>query len=156
MKNIMSGKFHEKYTWVIFLIIGIMVLIGAIPHILGVNTDPTLVQTISGQTIDELKVSSPMFFNLYSFYFRGGGLSDLGFVFFLIVISLTAYRRGQKWAWYAFWFVPVYFLAWIALSSTLPSAAQLSLLPPLIVIIVLSLAGLLLSFRKFFPKNEIK
>jgi len=27
MKNIMSGKFHEKYTWVIFLIIGIMVLI---------------------------------------------------------------------------------------------------------------------------------
>jgi len=97
-----------------------------------------------------------MFFNLYSFYFRGGGLSDLGFVFFLIVISLTAYRRGQKWAWYAFWFVPVYFLAWIALSSTLPSAAQLSLLPPLIVIIVLSLAGLLLSFRKFFPKNEIK
>lgn len=156
MKNIMSGKFHEKYTWVIFLIIGIMVLIGAIPHSLGVNTDPTLVQTISGQTIDELKVSSPMFFNLYSFYFRGGGLSDLGFVFFLIVISLTAYRRGQKWAWYAFWFVPVYFLAWIALSSTLPSAAQLSLLPPLIVIIVLSLAGLLLSFRKFFPKNEIK
>ncbi len=156
MKNIMSGKFHEKYTWVIFLIIGIMVLLGAIPHTLGVNTDPALVQTISGQTIDELKVSSPMFFNLYSFYFRGGGLSDLGFVFFLIVISLTAYRRGQKWAWYAFWFVPVYFLAWIALSSTLPSAAQLSLLPPLIVIIVLSLAGLLLSFRKFFPKNEIK
>ena len=152
----MIEKFYEKYAWVIFLIIGVMVMAGGLPHALGFNTDPTLVQTISGQTIDELKISNPMFFNLYNFYFSGGGLSDLGFAFFLIVISLTAYRRAQKWAWYAFWFVPAYFLAWIALSSTLPPASQSSLLPPLIIIIVLSLAGLLLPFRKFFPKKEIK
>lgn len=152
----MNEKFYEKYAWVIFLLIGVMVLAGAFPHAFGFNTDPTLVQTISGQTIDELKVSNPMFFNLYSFYFRGGGLSDLGFAFFLIIISLFAYRQGQKWAWYAFWFVPVYFLAWIALSLTLPSTSQTSLLPPLIVIIILSLLGLLLPFRKFFSKKATK
>ena len=152
MKILTNEKFYEKYAWAVFLIISIMVLAGAIPHTLGVNTDPALVQTISGKTIDELKISNPMFFNLYNFYFRGGGLSDLGFAFFLIVISLFAYRQGQKWAWYAFWFVPVYFLTWVALSLNLPSASQSSLLPPLIVIIVLSLAGLFLPFRKFFPK----
>jgi len=156
MKNLMNGKFYEKYAWVAFLIIGVMVLVGAIPHTLGINTDPSLVQTISGKTIDELKISNPMFFNLYNFYFSGGGLSDLGFAFFLIVISLTAYRQGQKWAWYAFWFVPAYFLAWIALSSTLPSESKSSLFPPLIMIIVLSLMGLLSPFRKFFPNKEIK
>lgn len=154
MENLVNEKFYEKYAWVVFLIIGVMVLVGAIPHTLGINTDPTLVQTISDQTIDELKISNPMFFNLYDFYFRGGGLSDLGFAFFLIIISLTAYKQGQKWAWYAFWFVPAYFLAWIALSLNLPSEAQSSLFPPLVIIIVLSLAGLLLPFRKFFPKTS--
>jgi hypothetical protein len=157
MNTTANERFYEKYAWVIFLCIGIMVLAGGIPHVFGNNTDPTLVETISGQTVEELKTSNPMFFGLYNFYFRGGGLSDVGVAFFLIVISIFAYRQGQKWAWYAFWFVPLYFLSWIALSVSLPSASQSSLLPPLLVIIVLSLLGLLLPLRKFFPKvTEIK
>ncbi len=149
----MNEKFYKKYAWVIFLIIGVMVVAGGIPHVFGLNTDPALVQTISGKTIDELKTSDPMFFDLYNFYFSGGGLSDLGFAFFLIVISIFAYRRGQKWAWYSFLFVPIYFLAWIVLSSTLPSESQSSLFSSLIIIIVLSLIGLILPFRRFFPKK---
>jgi hypothetical protein len=155
MKNRKNEKFYEKYTWIVFFVIGVLVLTGAIPHTLGFNTDPVLVQSISGQTINNLKVSSPMLFNLYNFYFRGGGLSDLGFAFFLMVISITAYRQLQKWAWYSFCFVPIYFLSWIGLSSTLPSASQSSLVPPLMVFIILSLLGLLLPFRKFFPNKEI-
>lgn len=155
--NKKSGdKFYEKYAWIVFILIGVMVLSGAIPHTLGTNSDPALVQTISGKTIDELKISNPLFFNLYNFYFRGGGLSDLGFAFLLIVISATAYRQAQKWTWYAFWFIPAYFLGWITLSSTLPPESQSSLLPPLIVFTVLSLLGLLLPFRKFFPNKETK
>jgi len=150
----MNEKFYEKYAWIIFLIIGVMVVAGGIPHALGFNTDPTLVQTISGQTIENLKTSIPMFFNLYNFYFRGGGLSDLGLAFFIIVISITAYRQGQKWAWYAFWFVPAYFLCWIGLSLTLTPESSFSLLPPLMVFIILSLTGLLLPFRKFFPSKS--
>jgi hypothetical protein len=156
MKNMKNEKIYEKHSWLIFLIIGVIVAAAGLPHALGFNTDPALVQAISGQTIDELKISNPMFFNLYSFYFSGGGLSDLGFAFFLIVISLTAYRQGQKWAWYALCFVPAYFLSWIALSLTLPSAAQSSLLLPLLVIVVFSLSGLFLSFRRFFPSKGIK
>ena len=87
MNHIMPQKFYQKYSWIFFLIIGLMVLAGAIPHSLGFNTDPTLVQSISGQTINELKISQPTFFNLYNFYFIGGGLSDLGFAFFLYVLS---------------------------------------------------------------------
>ncbi|NMB84093.1 hypothetical protein GYA28_02280 [Candidatus Roizmanbacteria bacterium] len=154
MKNTINEKFYEKYAWIVFLVIGALILVGAIPHTLGFNTDPALVQIISGKTIDELKISNPLFFNLYNFYFRGGGLSDLGFAFLLIVISATAYRQAQKWAWYAFWFIPAYFSGWIMLGSTLPSESQSSLFPPLTVFIILSLAGLLLPFRKFFPKRR--
>lgn len=148
-----NEKFYEKYAWIIFLIIGIMILIAAIPHMLGINTDPGLVQTISGQTIGELKVSNPMFFNLYNFYFSSGGLSDLGVAFFVVIISLFAYRSGQKWAWYSFWFVPLFFLGFVFLSVSLPNESKSSLIPPLIIFIVLSIVGLLLPFRKFFPKK---
>ncbi|MDO9516607.1 MAG: hypothetical protein Q7J10_01015 [Methanosarcinaceae archaeon] len=154
MKNTTNERFYEKYAWIIFLVIGVMVMAGGIPHMLGINTDPALVESISGQSIDDIKLSSPNFFNLYNFYFSGGGLSDIGFAFFLIIISLTAYRKGQKWSWYALWFVPAFFLAWIFLSLPLPNESQSSLLPPLIVLIVLSLVGLLLPIKKFFPKQK--
>ena len=155
MNSTISEKFYEKFAWIFFLIIGIFILVGAIPHAVGFNTDPALVQTISGKTIDELRSSSSGIFNLYNFYFRGGGLSDLGFAFFLIVISMTAYRLGQKWAWYAFWFVPTYFLSWIGLSLTLPSESSSSLILPLTVFIILSFVGLFLPFRKFFPSKKV-
>ncbi|NMC77352.1 MAG: hypothetical protein GYA60_08700 [Candidatus Methanofastidiosa archaeon] len=147
----MKEKFYEKYAWVIFLAIGLMTMAAAVPHALGLNTDPELVKSIVGMTIEDLKLTNPMSFELYNFYFRSGGLSDLGFAFLLIVISATAYRRGEKWAWYSFWIVPAFFLSFVALSLTLKTSS--SLIPPLMVFIVLSLIGLLLPFRKFFPKK---
>lgn len=147
----MKEKIYIKYAWIIFLIIGFGILTTAIPHALGVNTDPALVQSISGKTIESLQVNSPEIFNLYNFYFSGGGLSDLGFASFIIVISLTAYRGGQKWAWYAFWIIPLYFLSWIALSFYLIPTSSSSLILPLTLFTTLSLIGLLLPFRKFFP-----
>lgn len=153
MNKTTNERFYEKYAWIIFLIIGVMILAGGIPHMFGNNTDPALVETISGQSIDELKTSSPMFFRLYDFYFSGGGLSDVGVAFFLIVITIFAYRTGQKWAWYSFWFVPLFFIGWIFLCLPLPDQAQSSMFIPLIVFIVLSILGLLLPFRKFFLKN---
>ncbi|MBU0660648.1 hypothetical protein KKG22_00545 [Patescibacteria group bacterium] len=153
MNKTTNERFYEKYAWVIFLIIGVMVLAGGIPHMLGNNTDPALVETISGQTIEELKTSSPMFFNLYNFYFSGGGLSDIGVAFFLIVISTFAFKTGQKWSWYSFLFVPLFFIGWLFLILPLPDQAQSSMFTPLIVFIILSILGLLLPFRKFFPKK---
>jgi len=150
-------KVYDKYAWLLLFAVGVLILVAAVPHALGINTDPALVESIAGMSIDDLKVSNPTFFNLYNFYFSSGGLSDLGFAFLLIVISATAYRKGERWAWYALWFVPAFFSGFAALSLTLPSESSLSLLPPLVVFIILSLVGLLLPIRKFFPsKADIK
>ena len=150
-------KVYEKYAWIILFAIGIIVLVTAVPHALGINTDPETVQRISGMTIDQLKDSNPAFFNLYSFYFSFGGLSDLAFAFFIIVISLTAYRKGEKWSWYAMWFIPAYFIGSAAITmsieSTISIESSLSLLLPIMVFVILSLLGLLLPFRKFFPSE---
>jgi hypothetical protein len=147
----MDEKIYEKYAWIAFFALGAIVLVSAVPHALGFNTDPALVESISGMTPDGLKDSNPMLFDLYSYYFMGGALSDIGFVFLIIVISMTAYRRGEKWAWYAFWFVPAYFLGWVALGLTIESSS--STIPYLMVFVILSLVGLLLPFRKFFPSK---
>lgn len=153
MNKATNEKFYEKYAWIIFVMIGILLLIGGIPHMFGNNTDPDLVQAISGQTIVELRNSDPLFFSLYDFYFRGGGLSDIGVAFFLIAVSIFGFRTGQKWAWYSLWFVPVFFAGWLFLLLPLPEEAQSSMITPLTVLIALSIVGLLLPFRKFFPKK---
>jgi hypothetical protein len=147
----LKEKIYEKYAWIIFLVIGLLTMAAAVPHALGLNTDPVLVKSIVGMTIEDLKLMNPMFFDLYNFYFRSGGLSDFGFAFLLLAISATAYRRGEKWAWYTLWIVPAFFLGFVALSLTLKSSY--SLLPPLMLFIALSLIGLLLPFRKFFPRK---
>jgi hypothetical protein len=33
-----------------------------------------------------------------------------GMAVFGLAITLTAYRRGERWAWLAFWFWPVFFV----------------------------------------------
>ena len=147
----MDERMYVKYAWIVFFALGAIFLVSAVPHAFGFNTDPALVESISGTTPDDLKDSNPMFFDLYSYYFMGGALSDIGFAFLIIVISVTAYRRGEKWAWYAFWFVPAYFLGWVALGLTIESSS--STIPYLMVFIMLSLVGLLLPFRKFFPSK---
>ena len=144
-------KVYEKYAWIILFAIGVIFLVTGVPHALGINTDPETVQRISGMTIDQLKDSNPAFFNLYSFYFRFGGLSDIGFAFFITAISVTAYRKGEKWAWYALWVLPAYFIASAAISMSVES--NLSLLLPETTFAILSLVGLLLPYRKFFPSK---
>jgi hypothetical protein len=118
-----NEKVYEKYAWIIPFAIGLIFLPAAVPHMLGVNTDPSLVEDII----------------------------DLGVAFFIITISLTAYRRGEKWAWYAFWFIPAFFLGFVAINFSIDAGP--SLLLPLTLFVILSLLGLLLPYRKFFPSK---
>ena len=144
-------KAYEKYAWVIIFAIGVLIIVGGAPHALGVNTDPGLVESIVGMAMSEFKASNPNFYDLYDFYFRSGGWSDMGFAFFVTVISATAYRKGEKWAWYILWSVPVFFLGHAAITLSFGQSTS-GLIPFLTVFVILSLLGLLLPFRKFFPK----
>ncbi|MBY8998545.1 MAG: hypothetical protein KGD60_12510 [Candidatus Thorarchaeota archaeon] len=142
-------KLYEKYAWIILSAIGILTILGGLPHALGINTDPATAESIAGIALSSLQ---PGAFALYDFYFKFGGWSDVAFAFFLTVISSTAYRKGEKWAWYALWFVPIYFLGSAGIVMSVPAA--MSLLPFLAVFTILPVLGLLLPFRKFFPKGE--
>ena len=74
----------------------------------------------------------------------------LGFAVTTILISSTSYRKGKKWAWYLLWYVPAFWV--IAGYLQYASGGQI----PLVTIILspVPVLGLLLPYRKFFPKKQ--
>jgi hypothetical protein len=144
-------KAYVKYAWILPFAIGALLLPTAVQNLLGVNIDPTTAEKTIGMTFSELEASNPGFFELVLYYVRFSGLADLAFAFLVIAISVTAYRRGQKWAWYAFWSLPAFFTGSTAIVlSTRPPYPEL---PFLMLFVILSLLGLLLPYRKFFPRK---
>ncbi|HEV3356156.1 MAG TPA: hypothetical protein VG247_05130 [Pseudonocardiaceae bacterium] len=81
-----------------------------------------------------------------SLLYRADGLASCGLGAFGLLLAVIPFRRRERWAWSALWFYPVFWLAHLVFG-----------LPPgtdhvhQVVFIVLSLAGLLLPVRQFFP-----
>jgi hypothetical protein len=69
---------------------------------------------------------------------------------FLIAITLTGYRKGEKWAWYTMWLAPAILVCQAILDATF--LGDVNQVLKWIPITFLSLVGLLLPYRKFFPK----
>jgi hypothetical protein len=78
------------------------------------------------------------------------GLLKLSWSFFVLAITLTGYRRGEKWAWYTMWSVPVLLICNALFSAIFTGDASQML--QFIPITIITLLGLLLSYRKFFPR----
>jgi hypothetical protein len=112
-----------KVAWVTLTIIGVAILgFGLIITILPGSSNQSFLQAI--------------------------GVASIGMGLFGIVITVFAYRLGERWAWYILWYYPIFW-----------SAHFLGGLPPgqdhihQIVFVILSLAGLLIPVREFFPRQ---
>ena len=82
-------------------------------------------------------------------YLRADGVALVGMGLFSVLITATAYRRRERWAWLALWYYPVFWAA--HLFGGLPPGKDHV---HQVVFIVLSLMGLLVSVRDFFPPGE--
>lgn len=76
----------------------------------------------------------------------GSGLLVFGIL--AVVLIIVPFRKGQKWAWYAAWTIPLYVVL------DINYAMKLGYWPVTSVELLLSLVGLLLPYRKFFPKDQ--
>jgi hypothetical protein len=79
---------------------------------------------------------------------RADGLASIGLGLFGVLIAVLPFRRGERWAWYAFWFYPVFWT--VHLVARLPPGKDHV---HQVVFIVLSLAGLLVTIGRFFPRR---
>lgn len=122
-----AEKAYEKYAWVLLLATGV----------LGMTL--ALVLTFAPSTI--CNVCNPEVLGFVS------ALSTfwVGMNAFGLAITLKSYRSGEKWAWYTLWYFPAIFLIH---SLFVP-------LPHNILSVIMPVLGLLLPYRKFFPKHSV-
>jgi hypothetical protein len=80
---------------------------------------------------------------------RADGLASVGLGLFGVLVAVFPFRRRERWAWYAFWFYPVFWT--VHLVGRLPPGKDHV---HQVVFIVLSLAGLLVPVREFFPRRR--
>jgi uncharacterized membrane protein HdeD (DUF308 family) len=112
-----------KTGWISLAIIGLAILVfGLIATVVPTSSDPP--------------------------YMRAIGVASIGMGMFGLLITTIAYRRRERWAWFALWYYPVFWTAHLV--GGLPPGKEHV---HQVVFIALSLAGLLLPVREFFGRR---
>jgi hypothetical protein len=145
------GRIFEKYGWLVYLFLGLLWLwVGLTqvfdPGALG-NEDA---QHVTGMSLSELEAKSPEATEMIYFLFGAVGMLKTSWSFLVLAITLTGYRRGEKWAWYTLWLAPILLVTQGLFNSIFHGDFNEML--PWIPITTVSLVGLFLPFRKFFPR----
>ena len=79
-------------------------------------------------------------------YVRSIGAASIGMGIFGVMITMNAFRRRQRWAYFCLWYYPIFWTAHL-LGNLPPGHDHIHQ----VVFIMLSLLGLLLSLPHFFP-----
>lgn len=91
----------------------------SIPYItLGQTIEPS-----GGRAAEEIAKFSPSLGNTVTSIIRVLGLSYLVSGVLSAAISVTAYRKGEVWAWYAFWVFPVFLVSDTILNLSIGGSA---------------------------------
>jgi hypothetical protein len=147
----MMERVYEKYGWVVLLALGLLWLVVGLTQVF--NPDGLLeneAQHVTGMSLSELEASSPEATELVRFLLGAVGMLKTSWSFLVLAITLTGYRRGEKWAWYTLWFVPALLVGQGLFNSVFLGDFKEML--QWIPITTVSLVGLLLPYRRFFPR----
>ena len=144
-------RIYEKYAWVVFLFLALLwVVVGFTQAFYPDGLAENEAQHVTDMSWSALKDSSPEATDLVRFLFGALGLLKMSWSFLVIAITLTGYRRGEKWAWYALCLVPILLVSQGLFNSWFfgDASEMLQWIPTTAI----SLLGLFLPYRKFFPR----
>lgn len=134
-------KLLQRYAWIFLFAVGFALLFFAYDNII-------VIPALSPNDPDrgwEWLTRDPEVIDYIKFWFRIFGFWVLAMAVQVLVISATGYRKGQKWAYYSMLYLPVHVVIHMFIW---PWAV-----PILAIILLMIIAGLVLPFRQFFPKN---
>jgi hypothetical protein len=143
------SKGYQERAWILLFIVGIVEVVIAFAYMAGVNLDPPLFQSMLGQSLSSFSSSSPNAGAAITFLLQLAGGILLGFGVFVVAVSYVPYRKFERWAWYVMWILPI--LLTISVVGDYAKGGEGWITAT--VLDFVSLAGLLLPFRKFFPKG---
>ena len=150
----MAERAYERYGWVIlFAVAVILALFGIGDLIQGSAADTAIVEGITGMTPDEIGAADPRIRVLIDQQARavGGAFVVLGLL--AAGIAWTSFRRGERWAWYALWTLPLLSALIFVVMFVSVDFTTGVLPPPLLsapIFLGITVLGLLLPIRRFF------
>ena len=142
-----------KYGWVVYLLLGVLWLWVGLTQVF--NPERLLdneAQHIIGMSLSELEASFPEATELVRFLHGAVGMLKTSWSLLVLAITLTGYRRGEKWAWYTLWLCPAILVGQGLFDSVF--LGDFNEMLQWIPITSISLLGLLLPIRKFFPRKS--
>jgi hypothetical protein len=103
-------KLRRRIAWILILIAEVGFLAWAVmaaiapEHLLGPGSAPILnaeYEGFTGYSWSGLAAASPMATGFMTLLFRMYGTYGVAFALMAITITVTAFRRGDRWAWWA-------------------------------------------------------
>ncbi len=145
MTSIRSEKAYEKYAWVLLFVSSALFLPTSAFFI---NSFFVMPHVATAGDLSRALAASPSITTWMRGIFRDTAIAQLGIGVFGMSVAAVSYRRGERWAWYALWYLPLAFLAYVGSQAALRN----SIVPPSVLLII-SLLGLLLPIRQFWPRH---
>lgn len=150
-------SFVEQHAWLLLLFVsGVSLLIGLGDYALQQGGDTDMVKSMTGTTWADLQAGAPATASLLDLSARVLGAWLIGFSVLGVAISATAYRAGERWAWFAMWSFPVVMALVFVAFFTADRVGDAT--PPGLysapAMIVISSLGLLLPARRFFRVSQ--
>jgi hypothetical protein len=79
---------------------------------------------------------------------RSWGIFELGFGVFVMAVSYVSFRNRERWSWFVLWILPA------AILAELLNVLRAEMNPgPVPVFLLVSILGLILPYRRFFPAS---
>ncbi len=144
-----NEKAYQKHAWILLFGVGILLALNILA-LAAFVAGPEQFEVDTGVAWDEFSGAYPSVATAYKLEQR---LAYMGFVsvaLFALVITFVGFRQGHRWAWYAMWLLP----ATLALTAVLLALSDQPGIGAFYgVFVVVTVIGLLLPIRKFFPKS---
>lgn len=144
------------FIWLGFLVLGGMNLAdGLLMTFLGAQAVQASILEQAGVTWSDLLSSNPALAHYVNTLVMVIGLMFTGFALFIVVVSLTGYRRAHRWAWYAMWNPAVFYLVLTGIFLSRGDVYTSDALSPefLAFMLVASTLFQLMGYGAFFRKG---
>src|SRR5713101_8057948 len=136
MRNMTGERGYQKNAWVLLVAVYTVTIFFGLIELVGMPADPTLFSSILGQSVDSFMASNPRAWSAIQAIQYLSGAWSVGYSVFGIAIARTAFRKGEKWAWYASLSLPIIGVYITALTYTFGASIALLGVPLLAVFLV--------------------
>jgi hypothetical protein len=160
MANARASRPYAGYAWTLLFVFWALHLVLSVRDFFPSLQDlclaclpgaQTAIQSSTGVTWSQVTSTNPRFASFLASTLVDDGISGVGLAIFGMIVSLTSFRRGEKWAWYVSWSMPIGILAAQLNVYLLTGSALVIVLG--VEFVLVSLLALFPPYRQFFPRR---